>query len=506
MQLVYSFVRCIRLFTFGLLMLGCSSGGTLTISPTSGGVGTVITITGTDFSEATSVKVGGTSALILSASATSLQAFVMPGSSTGSVTVTAPSSSEVSAPVGSGKITTTTTKTFTSSSSFTVASSSAPLTQQGSALVGTGNSGAAHQGFSVSLSADGNTAAVGGYNDNSGLGAVWIFTRSGTTWTQQGSKLVGTSAVGASNQGVTVALSADGNTLAVGGANDDPYKGAGWVFVRSGSEWSQQAKLIGSNSVGNSFQGGAIAISADGNTIALGGPADNSDVGAVWIFTRSGTTWTQQGSKLVGTGATGAANQATTIALSADGKTLLSGGASDNSSVGATWVFTRDGDTWTQQGEKLVGTGATGTGYQGGAVALSADGNTAVIGAAGDNSSVGAVWVFTRSGTTWTQQGSKLTATGETGAGQFGYTVSVSADGNTFIAGGNQDNSDVGAAWIFTRSDSSWSQSGNKRVASDNVGAAKQGSFVAISADGNTAIVGGEANNSSGGGAWVYVP
>ncbi|MFX4589172.1 hypothetical protein ABTB15_19525, partial [Acinetobacter baumannii] len=83
--------------------------------------------------------------------------------------------------------------------------------QQGSKLVGTGAVGNANQGRSVSLSADGNTAIVGGYGDNGGAGAAWVFTRSGGSWSQQGSKLVGTGAVGNAQQGVSVSLSADGN-------------------------------------------------------------------------------------------------------------------------------------------------------------------------------------------------------------------------------------------------------------------------------------------------------
>ena len=88
----------------------------------------------------------------------------------------------------------------------------AQFTQQGPKLVGTGTAGGAGQGLSVALSGDGNTAIVGGPDDNSGAGAAWVFTRSGGVWTQQGTKLVGTGAIGAAMQGYSVSLSADGNT------------------------------------------------------------------------------------------------------------------------------------------------------------------------------------------------------------------------------------------------------------------------------------------------------
>ena len=97
--------------------------------------------------------------------------------------------------------------------------------------MGTGVIGNAYQGVSVSLNADGNTAMVGGLTDNSGQGAAWVFTRSGGIWTQQGSKLVGTGNTGAANQGVSVSLSADGNTAIVGGYADNASQGAAWVYI-----------------------------------------------------------------------------------------------------------------------------------------------------------------------------------------------------------------------------------------------------------------------------------
>jgi hypothetical protein len=109
----------------------------------------------------------------------------------------------------------------------------AQFSQQGPKLVGIGAVGQSYQGNSVALSSDGNTAVVGGPQDNLGTGAAWVYTRSAGVWTQQGSKLVGTGAVGASWQGWSVALSSDGNTAVVGGPYDGAA-GAAWVYTRSG--------------------------------------------------------------------------------------------------------------------------------------------------------------------------------------------------------------------------------------------------------------------------------
>jgi hypothetical protein len=102
------------------------------------------------------------------------------------------------------------------------------------------------QGRSVALSADGNTAIEGGYLDSQGPGAVWVFTRSNGVWTQQGSKLVATDAVGNAHVGYSVALSADGNTAIVGGrdgSTGQDWTGASWVYTRSNGVWTQQGGM-----------------------------------------------------------------------------------------------------------------------------------------------------------------------------------------------------------------------------------------------------------------------
>ena len=134
----------------------------------------------------------------------------------------------------------------------------------------------------------------------------------------------------------------------------------------------------------------------------MGGLGDNSNVGAAWVYSRSGAVWTQQGNKLIGTGAVGNAGHGVSVALSAEGSTAIVGGVEDNSYIGAAWVYSRSGAVWTQQGSKLVGTGAVGSARQGHSVALSADGNTAIVGGLADNRVTGAAWAYTRSDGAWT--------------------------------------------------------------------------------------------------------
>jgi hypothetical protein len=300
------------------------------------------------------------------------------------------------------------------------------------------------QGHAVALSADGNTALVAAPSDDSFSGAAWVFTRSTGGWTQQGPKLAGTGAH-------AVALNADGNTAAIGAPNDNGGTGAIFIFTRAGGLWTQQTKLVGTGNTGPASLGFSVALNNEGTTLIAGAPLDNTNHGAVWVFTRSGGPWTQQGQKLVGSGAaleTGA-SQGTSVALSADGNTALIGGPTDNMGIGASWVFTRTAGTWTQQGPKLVANDAVNSApiispQQGSSVSLSDDGNVALIGGPGDDRGFGAAWLFTRAASVWTQAGSKIANPDpQPGPPNLGRSVALNADATTAVIG------DLNGAWIY---------------------------------------------------------
>jgi hypothetical protein len=363
------------------------------------------------------------------------------------------------------------------------------LIQQGFKIA-VNSSSSTQLGASVAISGDGSTFAAGGPFENGGAGATYVFIRSGGTWIPQGGALVGSGGAPGSLQGLSVALSNDGNTLLVGGAIDPP-KGAVWVFTRSAGVWSQQgAKLTGSTSA--TRFGETLALSADGNTAIVG----SGNQSTAWIFSRSGGAWTEQ------TVATGGIGFGRGVALSDDGNTALVGADRDDTYEGHPSlagdgdgvVLTRSGTAWSQQAI-LHGT-STASAHQGASVALSSDGNTAALGASLDGGSVGAVLIFTRSGSVWAQQGAKLVGTGHSGGANEGAAVALSGSGNTLIVGGPGDSGNVGAVWLFTRTGAVWSQQGGKVVGSDGIGAPSQGSAVAISRDGTTVIVGAPSENT----------
>jgi hypothetical protein len=322
--------------------------------------------------------------------------------------------------------------------------------------------GTPNAGYSVALSANGNHAIMGGYNDNSAVGAVWYATRSNGVWSAVGKYPGNTFAegneAGAAGLGNSVSMSADGATWLAGGPYDSSNTGAAWVFFSNPA-----AKLVGTGAVGAAQQGTSVAMSGDGSTVIVGGPYDNSNAGAAWIFTVSGGVWSQQGAKLVGSGAVGAAFQGYSVALSNDGNTAIVGGPLDNSNAGAAWVFIRSGGVWTQQA-KLVGGGGT-------SVALSSDGDTAIVGGGA------ATAVFTRSGSVWSQQGGGLAG---------GALVALSADGNTAAVG----------KIIYARNGGVWTQQG--------AALANGGWSVALSSNGSTVLEGDISDSGNAGAMWVY--
>lgn len=457
-------------------------------SPVIGSVGTLVTVQGSGLNNPTSFKIGGVNAIVISNTGNVLVGMVMPGAVNGPVSVT------------------TATGLATGAVNFTVTATVHPNQQLGSKLIAADSRSPSSQGSAVAISADGNTAIVGGANDNNNLGAAWVYIRNGNNWQQQGPKLIGTGYTGnVGLQGASVAISADGNTVLVGAPHDSLNVGAMWVFVRNNGIWTQQGnKLVGKGHIGASLQGTSVALSADGNTAMIGGPQDGSDHGAVWVFTRNGNAWIQQGNKFAGTGGVGIADQGRSVAISADGNTAVVGGYYDNNYTGAAWVFIRSGNSWIQQGGKLVGSINKTNPYQvqGTSVAISADGNTMLVGGTSNSNYFGGAWIYVRSAGVWTQQGPQL---GQQIPGAWeGMSVALSADGNTALIGGHVLDNYEGSAWVYLRNNGSWTLSEQIKGV-DNTGPADQGISVSLSANGNTAIIGGSGDDGLRGAAWIFV-
>ncbi len=434
------------------------------------------------------------------------------------------------------------------------------------------NTGAADQ-FGVRVAISGNTAVVStrtedsnatgvngdaGNNGASNSGAVYVYAHDGTNWIQQA--YLKASNTEANDQfGYSVAISGDtivvgadieaSNATGIDGAQDNNLagiSGAAYVFVRNGSTWSQQAYLKASNTDVNDAFGRAVAISGD--TIVVGAPVEGSNAtgvngdevnnnangsGAAYVFTRNGSTWTQQAYlKASNTGVDDRFGHSVAIAGDsivvgaygeASNATGVSGNEDNNSAgvAGAAYVFFRDRSLWTQQAYLKAANTEAGDQF-GELVAI--DGDSVVIGARhedsnantingndADNSasSAGAAYVFFRNGSIWSQQ-AYLKAANTAADDQFGFAVSISGDkvvvgawfedSDAIGVDGDPNNNnanDAGAAYVFKRTGSTWTQ--QSFLKASNTGVADLfGSSVANS--GETIIVGAHGEDSNAGG------
>ncbi|MBY0311090.1 MAG: FG-GAP repeat protein [Phycisphaerales bacterium] len=307
-------------------------------------------------------------------------------------------------------------------------------------------------GSSVAISADGNTAVVGAYGDNSSRGAAYVFTRDSGVWTQQGPKILPLNPVGQLGFfGIAAAMSQDGNTFVIGAEGDGGYAGAAYVFQRSGTTWTQQAKFTSINGISvTQFFGSAVAISGDGNTVAIGARGDDTYKGAAYMFVRApgASTWTNQGGKLVPADGLGVAQYfGCSVALSGNGDVALVGAWADGNGVGAVYNYNRFGGFWLNQ-QKFRPIGFSGAGRYGSSVALSIDGTTAMVGAYADAGYNGAVYKCVRTPTAgWTQPAPKILPANPSGAGTFGFGVGVSASGQRAFVGAYTEANATGAAY-----------------------------------------------------------
>ena len=318
--------------------------------------------------------------------------------------------------------------------------------QKGASLNGEGAGD--HSGWAIDLSSDGQIIAIGAhYNDAAGFiaGHVRVYEWSGSTWTQKGTDIDGS---GPSNlAGRSLCITADGKVLAVGG------NGHVRIFEWSGSAWVQKGALI-DDPLSYPVFGFSISISQDGNTVAVGATGNSAMTGLVRIFEWSGSAWNQKGTYIDGEGTGDWFGWS--VSISADGNTVAIGGPGNDdagSDAGHVEIYSWSGGAWTQKGIDIDGEMANSSfGYS---VSLSPDGNILAIGGnknSGRGPEAGHVRVYEWSGSTWTQKGSDID--GELSGDHCGYDVEMTPDGNAVVIGSPRSAGTAGP----------WSIAGQARV------------------------------------------
>ena len=352
-------------------------------------------------------------------------------------------------------------------------------------------------GFSVSISED--YAVVGAYGDDDNgddSGSAYIFSRSGTSWSEQ-AKL--TPSDGANNDQFGFSVSISGDFCLVGANGDDDNgdaSGSAYIFSRSGTSWSEQAKLTpGDGTNGDNF-GISVSISGDFCLVGANGGDDNGGAsGSAYIFSRSGTSWSEQAKLTPGDGTT---NDQFGVSVSISGDYAVVGSWFDDDngeSSGSAYIFSRSGTSWSEQAKLTPGDG-TNSDLFGFSVSISED--YVLVGANGDDDNGGAsgsAYIFSRSGTSWSEQ-AKLTPGDGTNSDNFGVSVSISGDFCLVGANGDDDNGDAsGSTYIFSRSGTSWSEQAKLTPGdgtnSDNFG-------VSVSIFGDYALMGAYLDDDNG--------
>ncbi len=316
-------------------------------------------------------------------------------------------------------------------------------------------------GRSVSTSFNGETVVIGTDKDRGQTtGVGYVFVRQGSLWIQQ-AKLIGSDTVPDDKLGYSAAVSSNGDTALVGTYRNDELRGAAYVFVRKGVTWTQQAKLVAPDAETNDWSAQDLGLSADGNIAVVGAVHDDDlgdDSGSAHIYVREGTQWTHQAKLLAADGAEDD-HFGSAIDTSADGMTVIVGATRDDDagiSSGSAYVFVwkSDDSRWIQE-TKLVASDAMAGDLFGRSVSISGDGSTAIVGSYSDAPG-GSAYVFVRTGSRW-QQLARLTSSDNLAHANFGDSVSLSDDGTVALVGApNSFGIPAGAAYLFARDGDQW--------------------------------------------------
>ena len=329
-------------------------------------------------------------------------------------------------------------------------------------------------GYSVSINTDATRVAIGCPNSSpggsafGGAGAVYIFFKSGSSWIQE-SKLVASDKYAGDRFGMSVYLDSTATRVVIGADHANTTStdsGKAYIFTRTGTSWAQEAILTASDKNSADHFGTSVTIDNSGNRCMVSSPSRSESRGAVYVFTRSGTTWTEETIILpdvsqingyfgnsISVDSTG-----TRIAIGAFSYPIL------GNAQGKVFIYIRSGTVWTLEQGFTSSDGTAGDRF-GCSVDIDDTGIRVVIGASyaktGALGSAGKTYIFTRTGTSWAQE-AILTASDKATNNYFGTSVSCNSDCSIIVIGAVGATADgvsnTGKAYIFTRSGTTWIQ------------------------------------------------
>ena len=339
----------------------------------------------------------------------------------------------------------------------------------------TSDGGAVNDKFGYSVAIDVNTAVVGAPGANSGKGAAYVFTRDSNPGPWSQAATLTSSDTADVEFGISVAV--DGNTIVVGALQDDTRNGAAYVFTKPNTleGWvatSTAATLTALD--GAAIDEFGISVAVDENTIVVGAHQHdhngNSDAGAAYVFTKPGDAWVATSTAAKLTASDGAADDELGISVAIDGNTVVVGAKGHETKQGATYVFVKPGDHWTDTTETSKLTAFDGAANDEFGISVAVDVDTIVVGAhqhdlnSNPDAGAGAAYVFARNSGVWGQTAKLTASNGDSGDG---FGISVAVDGVTVVIGAYLDNrvDDIvkmmGSVYVFISQSGVWSETLN---------------------------------------------
>ena len=322
-------------------------------------------------------------------------------------------------------------------------------------------------GGGSAIDGDGDVALFSQPGHSTYAGAVHVYTRSGTSWTLRTRLVASDAASydffagGEAGQNSTISISKDGTYIIVGAPGEDTgasLAGSAYIFTGSGASWSQQAILRSPASTASDNFGFSVRINADGTYAVVGATGDNgTNVGAAYIFTRSGTSWSQQ-AKLSASDGAAHDQLGHAVAISGDGMyaALAAKHDDDNyTSSGSVYVYVRSGTSWSQQQKINLGASGIIYNYFGSSIDMNEAGDLLAIGSGGENTNqIGKVRVYKRTGSTWALvktigASDEVDVAGQGNVKGFAQKVAISGNGNVVTASAYPDTNANGRGSVY---------------------------------------------------------
>ena len=376
-------------------------------------------------------------------------------------------------------------------------------------------------GSAVIVSSDGSRLIIGAYLEDTGAsaaGSVYIYSRSGTTWGLE-QEILNPSPVISAFFGRRVSINSDGSRVIIGAERDDvtAIDAAGSVFVysRSGTTWTLEQEINNPTPVTIDWFGYSVDINSDGSRIIVGAEREDtgaSAAGSVYVYLRSGTTWTLE-QEINNPTPVASDYFGTSVSIDSDGNRVIIGARLEDtgaSAAGSVYVYSRSGTTWSLEQEINNPTPVASDEF-GHSVNIDSSGSRVIIGTPYEDTgadAAGSVYVYSRSGTTWTLE-QEINNPSAVIDDWFGYSVDINSDGLKIIVSAYLEDTGADAAgsvYVYSRSGSTWSLeqeiNNPSPVASDYFGTS-----VSINGDGTLVSIGAEREDTgadAAGSAYVY--